>query len=474
MSEERGSWGGAILSGALAALALPLTVPMLLAFGADRASFQEVPMASGLSQLFAEAGFFGYLLVGLGIVLAALSGALMGWSTRVPAFSPAFALLPVALPAALSALGVLSAMRATTLAIGHAAADDRLTLLIAAEGETMSLQPIALTLATTLCAGISLGCAAGLLAPRRGPRLVTLTASGVLSLAFASLAFRVEGLAMANHLCGNAAPADRMSILSAAILEPSPLGVPANALLGAALLVALIGALVLATRQQGLAGATVFTCVVVAAIGVRGSMSMADRSYVAANEFLMPPPGPTLVPLNGTTLMGDRLVMLNTDDEPQLAADLKAALADGDQLSLALTPDLTWKRLEHALQLAHEMGVKVELVGASEGSPLQAPPLYAAFVSAWSHAPTAVPIELLWVDEPCPDCEGRATADGTALIIRSVGQTTRWQRVDAQVGFANDFKAVSIDWNDRPDLLGQIAMTAISHEHVLAVRLHER
>jgi hypothetical protein len=131
--------------------------------------------------------------------------------------------------------------------------------------------------------------------------------------------------------------------------------------------------------------------------------------------------------------------------------------ADDPWVGVELKRSLSPKTVLRALQTAHFVKVNVELIGDAPKETLEAPPLFAAAVAAVGELQLAAPVRVLFTDEPCDGCEG--SLEGWTL-----GEVPR----------AGDFKAlpgVEVTWTGDTAALVKASLTALSHQHLLVVRV---
>ena len=162
-----------------------------------------------------------------------------------------------------------------------------------------------------------------------------------------------------------------------------------------------------------------------------------------------------------------------TDDDPRhidAAVLARARRVEGESawLAVPLRPELKAVSVLRALQTAHFVSVNVELVGDAPRRHLDAPPLFSTAIAAVSHVRLAAPVGVLFPDQDCERCDGVAKLTDAGLEVG--GKTWALEEV-ALGGEIETLARVELAWPGTTEALVRAALIALSHQHVLVVRV---
>lgn len=454
----------AILAGALVLGTGPAALAFLLLLGADG----EEGGASGLAQLVMEGGAASYAVLFAGALASLIAAVLAGLSVRRPGLPASVALMPFLLPVLAALGGVMVGMRGVLDAVTHVAPADKATILAAATGELTSLCVQSLAFAAAGALAVAVAALVSLGPPGRGGRLVTVLGAGTLGLSLGSTAAQDMSMRGGFMALAHVSPVDRLTLLAGVIEDWQRLNRVSNALFLLSLAVTVVGAAVLVARGQRAAGLGVAAALLVAAVGFRGFNAMSERQLAGVSAT---PPRPALMTVGGLSPLSDSTVALE-DDEPARIDNLvllRARLNEPDQAWVGLELGLTLEpqTVLRALQAAHFVKADVELIGQGPKKNFDAPPLFAAAVAAMSEVQRSAPVRVLYASEPCEKCE---VATLTAAGLK-VGEG-EWKQ--EEVPLSAEFQAfpvVEFAWADDTDALVRAALIALSHQHILVVRV---
>lgn len=461
-TKPQGSMAVAIVSGVLVLATGPMALAMLvLQSGAE-----------GLAELFNEGGAFSYLVLGAGALSTLVAAVLMAVSVRKPVLGLS-ALVVFVAPMLAAVLGTKVGAQGTLAAIVHAAPADQRTILMGSIGELMSLQLQALALGTSACFAVALASLAGLLTTGRGPRVVAALSSGLLGVSLGATAFVDAQLYGALKAVAHASPADRATILVGTIQELQPFTLFGNGSLFAALVITALGVAVLMRGEARAAAIAMGASVLVAVVGLRGANAMIDRQLSDASASLPPMKDLGYLELDGVaprTL--DAVELTPGQVDRQVGLGLQRSWRDEKAISIGLSRTLERDALLRALQVAHYAKAEVELMGSPKQRTFDVPARYQALTANLSEYVSAVPVRVLFTGEVCEACVGTATLSGDALEVKfTKGEATQWTLSSSRPWSRDELPSVEFEWGGPPEALARAALTALSHEHVLAVRV---
>ncbi|MFZ5442551.1 MAG: hypothetical protein ACOZQL_21250 [Myxococcota bacterium] len=447
----------ALLSGALVLAAGPLSFALLLVLtrAADGEGFAT------LAETVAEGGLFSYVVLATSGLAGLLSAGLMGLSVRRPSLSSALALSPFLLTSVAAFFGTSNGMGAARAAVIHASPLDRATILAGSISELLSLSSQALAILTAACLALAVAALVALGAPQRGARLVTALGASVLAASLGAALLRVLEVRSAFRAIAHAAPVDRLALVLATARELEPLSRLAAGLFLASLVVAVAGGVV-AARSSRLVGLSTAAALVVFGVGARGLLVLGEQALRSD-----PAPQTPLQTVEGLATSTEALTLPGALDDGALEARWGMTW-----VAVSLTPSLTRAQLEPLLREAHGRGFSLELVGrAKQPHTAGLAPLLASVAAIVADVQLAVPVRLLFTDEVCEGCVGRATLDGEALVVTRATDTVRWNevlRVDAPRAPP---PTLDFTWTGTPAELALAAQLAASNGHLLAVRV---
>ncbi len=466
---EPGAMWIALLAGLVVLLTGPFALAALLVMSGDG--------EDGLAALVQEGGSTSYLVLLGGALASLVASVLAGVSVRRPERPPALALTPFLLPLIFALGGTVFGMRDTLAALAHVSPLDRTVILLASIGEVASLHVQALAFVASGCGAVALSSMVALLAPGRGPKVVTAVSSGLLGLSLLGVAIQAVTLRGGYRAIGHASPADRLTILAGVIGEWQEAGQASSTLFLACLAVAVLGAAVLAVRSPKSVALGVGLSLVLAAVGLRGLQAVSTQQLLAPSHELTATPRVARLTIAGRVPFNELFITPGSDvpaaiDDAVFARATRGRL-DAPWLGIELRPDLPRQTLLRVLQTTHFVRLNVELVGDAPKRKFEAPALFAPAVAALSEVSLSVPVRVLFTDEVCEACAGSAEWTKEGLQVKSpTGALASWTAGDVSgSGPLAALPLVEFTWTTTPEDLARAALVALSHQHLLVVRV---
>jgi len=466
MSDETktpGSMALALLGGGVVLCTGPVTLAFLVVLGGSG----EDGGFEGLARLFTDGGPASYAVLLFGALASLVGAVLMAVSVRRPGLPSALALTPFLLPMLAALGGVVSGMRAVTMAIGTVNPADRATILMAGTGELTSacVQALAFAASGVLC--VALASLLTLGAPVRGARLVTALGSGTLAGALGLMTLQDVSIRSSFSALAHVSPLDRLTLLSGIIEDWRQLNHVSGAVFLASLVVAVVGAALVARRDRA-AGIGAGVVLLVAAIGFRGFNALTERQLTSVSAGPLRAPLMTVSGHQPSTWSAAELkdsAPAKVDDE--VLSHARRLDPEHPWIGVELRPELAPATLLRALQTAHFVRANVELVGDAPKTKLDAPPLFAAAVVAVGELQLMAPVRVAFTGEPCDGCKlATLTPEGLTL------ESERWKpEAVSPTGELGELPGVEVAWPGELPALVRASLTALSHGHVLVVRV---
>lgn len=467
MTDEKNPAGAiwlAMLAGAIVLGTGPAVLAFLILLGAGG----EESGASGLAQLVMEGGGASYAVLFGGALASLISAVLVGLSVRRPGLPFSLALVPFLLPVLAALAGVMVGMRGVLDAVTHVAPADKATILAAATGELTSLCVQSLAFAAAGALAVAVAALVSLGAPGRGGRMLTVLGAGTLGLSLGSTTAQDMSMRSGFMALAHVSPLDRLTVLMGVIEDWQRMNQVSNALFLLSLAVTVVGAAVLAARGQRGAGIGVAAGLLVAAVGFRGFNALSERQLAGMSSA---PSRSALMTVSGLSPLSYGTVALE-DDEPARIDDLvlrRARLNAPEQewVGLELGTTLKPQTVLRALQAAHFVKTEVELIGQGPKKTFDVPPIFAAAVAAMSDVLLSAPVRVLYAGEPCEKCQAATLTPGGLEVG---GAEWKQQALPGSAEFQT-FPVVDLAWSNDPAALVRAALIALSHQHVLVVRV---
>jgi hypothetical protein len=474
MSEQRQGSGAVSLLSSLSvfgAFPLGLGLLLLLVHGDE--------FENGLVRLMQEGGAWSYAVLASAGLACLVGAILLGLSVRRGGLPPLAAVVPFVLPMAVAAMGAASSAAEISAILPTVDPADQVTILLGAAGELSGIPLLALVICWAGVLGVALGCFVGLLAPERGPRVVTLVSCLLLAAGLFFAATWLADIRGSLIAIAHAAPEDRVTILFGSLRESQAQFDRSNTLLLVAAVAGLIGAVLLAARGARGQAAGLAALLLVSIVGFRGLEGLALQKLFAPSDALKAPPPPALVFATGRAPDAEGEPV--NEEKKKKVQEMMAAMFGGQQPKPdeqpvddepSELPVSTPAELSRALESALRRGPRVELrTSGPELDVSTMPSVFRTVARRLSLEPQLVPFEVVAPGTPCEGCE-KGTLQGKTLAAG--GQTWNFERT----GWFGDESMlatrtrVELEWTsgDVEQLSGAVN-TALANSRVLRISL---
>lgn len=442
-----------------------------------------------LAEAWAEGGFFMYVVVLVGGLVATASAALMFFGVQrgspvVLACAPLGALIT-----AVGAVGFFNGISSAAEAVVHASPADRATIMAGATGEAVTTSAFGMAGTAGLLASLSLGCLFGVVAQTGLARkLLVFTGATFLSLSFVSMTalMRISELMGLFKAVAHVSPLDRPTILVMGSEELGRFRLPMLGFIVLVFVVLFAGALAMKESPRTAVLLVLLGAGGLVGLGVQaGLMSLAEGKTAA---LLPAAASPALIELDGYTasqpswcLAGAEVRDCEEDrvmDDERLRDELSAHVRNKAEYSadelvsipVGVAPMATaaalWKFIDVAVQ-AKASGLI--LIGQKDRGPLKVVSELAAIAPLMQVKERSAPVGFATEGTPCErGCElGTIEGDtvkGEQVVFDDV-------RIIDELAPRPDVVQVKADRTLSPERLARLAIATANMGRTLVVVL---